>query len=190
MNPVTVTTIGAQDLHLFREGSHTRLYEKLGCHLHATGARFAVWAPNARSVSIVGDFNDWDAQTDRAYVRGDGSGLWELDIAGVQPGQRYKFAIITHDGARLDKADPFATRTEPPPATASVAWAIDDYAWNDAAWLAHRAGRRTAAGKTARRQSSAWRHLARPASASDAAADNAWRSRSRAGNRHHRPEPD
>jgi 1,4-alpha-glucan branching enzyme len=130
---------GEQDIHLFREGTHSRLYRKLGCHLHAKGARFAVWAPNARSVSVIGDFNDWNADADRANVRGDSSGIWELDVAGVRAGQRYKFAVFTREGARLDKADPFAMRAEPPPATASVVWPLDGHEWSDAAWLARRA---------------------------------------------------
>ncbi|MBC7704505.1 MAG: 1,4-alpha-glucan branching protein GlgB, partial [Rhodoferax sp.] len=130
--------LGEQDIHLFREGTHGRLYQKLGCHLNATGARFAVWAPNARSVSIVGDFNHWNPEADRAYVRGDGSGLWELDIPGVVQGQSYKFAIFTHTGDCLEKADPFAVRAERAPATASIVWNSDDYAWNDAAWMERR----------------------------------------------------
>jgi 1,4-alpha-glucan branching enzyme len=133
------TQLGDQDIHLFREGTHGRLYDKLGCHLHPGGARFAVWAPNARSVSVVGEFNQWDATVDRAYVRSDGSGLWELDVPGVVEGQAYKFAIFTHDGARLDKADPFARRAEPPPATASIAWRTGGYGWGDADWMQQRA---------------------------------------------------
>ena len=131
--------LGPQDIHLFREGTHGRLYDKLGCHLHDAGARFAVWAPNARSVSVVGDFNGWNAENDRAYVRADGSGLWELDIAGVTEGQRYKFAVFTHDGQRLDKADPLARRSELAPATASIAWRTEGYAWGDTAWMQRRA---------------------------------------------------
>ena len=129
---------GEQDIQLFREGIHGRLYQKLGCHLNATGALFAVWAPNARSVSIVGDFNHWNPEVNRAYVRGDGSGLWELDIPGVVQGQSYKFAIFTHTGECLEKADPFAVRAELAPATASIVWNSDDYAWNDAAWMERR----------------------------------------------------
>jgi 1,4-alpha-glucan branching enzyme len=111
--------IGGQDITLLREGNHTRLYWKLGCHLHATGARFAVWAPNARSVSVIGDFNDWNADADLARVRRDGSGIWELDVLRVAAGQRYKFAVFTREGARLDKADPFATRAELAPASSA-----------------------------------------------------------------------
>ena len=130
--------LGEQDIQLFREGIHGRLYQKLGCHLNATGALFAVWAPNARSVSIVGDFNHWNPEVNRAYVRGDGSGLWELDIPGVVQGQSYQFAIFTHTGECLEKADPFAVRAELAPATASIVWNSDDYAWNDAAWMERR----------------------------------------------------
>ena len=137
-NTVLKDAFGEQDIHLFREGTHGRLYQKLGCHIHATGARFAVWAPNARSLSVVGDFNQWNPEANRAYVRGDGSGLWELDIAGVVQGQSYKFAIFTHDGRCLEKADPFAARAEPAPATASIVWNSDDYAWSDARWMDHR----------------------------------------------------
>ena len=132
-------TIGDQDLHLFREGTHSRLYQKLGCHLHAQGARFALWAPNACAVSVVGDFNDWLADADRAHVRGDGSGIWELDVRGVAAGQRYKFAVCTCEGAWLEKADPFAIRAELAPASASVAWPMGGYEWNDASWMARRA---------------------------------------------------
>ncbi|HEY6133037.1 MAG TPA: 1,4-alpha-glucan branching protein GlgB [Rubrivivax sp.] len=132
-------TLGEQDLHLFREGTHAQLYRKFGCHLDKTGAHFALWAPNARAVSVIGDFNDWNADTDRARLRGDGSGIWELAVRGVRAGQRYKFAVFTQAGARVDKADPFAVRAEPPPATASVAWPIDDHVWRDAAWMARRA---------------------------------------------------
>jgi 1,4-alpha-glucan branching enzyme len=131
--------LGEQDIHLFREGTHAGLYRKLGCHMNATGARFAVWAPNARSVSVIGDFNGWDPEAHRALARADGSGLWEVDVRGVTQGQRYKFAIVTTAGERLDKADPFARRAEPPPATASMVWQFDDYRWNDAPWMAGRA---------------------------------------------------
>jgi len=130
---------GEQDVHLFREGTHSQLYRKLGCHLHANGARFAVWAPNARAVSIIGDFNDWNADLHPAHVRDDGSGIWELEVRGVAAGQRYKFAVFARDGTRQDKADPFATRAELAPATASVAWPLAGYAWNDARWMSDRA---------------------------------------------------
>ena len=112
--PAAATTpssaaLGEQDIHLFREGTHARLYRKLGCHLGAAGARFVLWAPNARAVSVIGDFNEWDAEAHRASARGDGSGLWEIEVAGVAQGQRYKFAIFTDAGERLYKAYRYAT---------------------------------------------------------------------------------
>jgi 1,4-alpha-glucan branching enzyme len=131
--------LGEQDIHLFREGTHAQLYRKLGCHLHPQGAHFAVWAPNARSVSVIGDFNGWEPQAHRAYVRGDGSGLWEIDIPGVSHGQRYKFAVFTHAGERLDKADPFARYADPAPSNASIAWGDADHEWQDGNWTANRA---------------------------------------------------
>ena len=133
------TALGEQDIHLFREGTHSRLHQKLGCHLHATGARFALWAPNARSVSVIGDFNAWNVDADQAQARADGSGIWELDVRGVEAGQRYKFAVFTQTGERLEKADPFAFRAELAPATASIAWRLDGHTWADGAWMAGRA---------------------------------------------------
>jgi len=141
--PAYGAAFGEQDLHLFREGTHAQLYRKFGCHLDATGAHFALWAPNARAVSVIGDFNGWNSEADRARVRGDGSGIWELDVRGVMAGQRYKFAVFTHAGVRLDKADPFAVRAELPPAVGSIAWSIGDHVWSDAAWMAHRAAHDT-----------------------------------------------
>jgi 1,4-alpha-glucan branching enzyme len=132
-------TLGEQDIHLFREGTHARLYRKLGCHLDATGARFAVWAPNAESVSVIGDFNRWRADAHPARPRGDSSGIWEAEIAGIAQGQTYKYAIRTREGLLLEKADPFARFAELPPATASVAWNADDYEWQDDAWMQGRA---------------------------------------------------
>ncbi len=133
--------IGDQDIFFLREGTHARLYRVLGCQLGEGQARFAVWAPNARSVSVVGDFNGWDDTRHVANVRWDGSGLWEADIPGVQPGQRYKFVIRTEGGERLEKADPFARYAENAPATASIAWDASDYVWSDADWMSQRARR-------------------------------------------------
>ena len=130
--------LGEQDLHLFREGTHARLYRRLGCHWAPEATRFAVWAPNAEAVSVIGDFNHWRADADPARPRSDSSGLWEATLAGVRPGQAYKFAIRTRSGAILEKADPFARRAELPPATGSVVWEDDAYAWGDAAWMASR----------------------------------------------------
>jgi 1,4-alpha-glucan branching enzyme len=132
---------GEQDVHLFREGTHARLYRKLGCHLSAQGAHFALWAPNAESVSVVGDFNEWRGDAHPARPRRDGTGIWEALVPGVQREQRYKFRICTRSGAVLDKADPFAQRAEVPPATASVTWDSSDYVWGDGQWMRERARR-------------------------------------------------
>jgi len=139
-----VTMLTAEDLYLFNEGSHVRLYEKLGAHLMTVGgvpgAYFAVWAPNAEQVSVVGDFNGWDRDVHPMRVR-ETSGIWERFVPGVPPGSLYKYHIVAKGGGyRVDKADPFALRAERPPGTASVVWDLG-YAWSDAAWLASR-GRR------------------------------------------------
>ena len=131
--------LGEQDLHLFREGTHAQLYRRLGCHLGQDAAHFAVWAPNAEAVSVIGDFNGWNAGAHPARPRTDGSGLWEVGIAGVVQGQTYKFAIRTRAGELLEKADPFARRAELAPATGSVVWRSSDYVWDDAAWMDQRA---------------------------------------------------
>jgi 1,4-alpha-glucan branching enzyme len=128
-------SIGEQDIYLFLEGTHGRLYRGLGCQLGDAAARFAVWAPNAKAVAVIGDFNGWRRDAHPARPRSDASGLWEVEVPGVAPGQRYKFAIRTRGGEWLEKADPCARRCEAPPATASITWRDDGYAWHDAAWL-------------------------------------------------------
>jgi len=134
-----IDALGEQDIHLFREGTHARLYRKLGCQLSAAGARFAVWAPNAESVSVIGEFNQWRFDAHPARPRPDSSGIWEAEIPGIAKGQTYKYAIRTQEGHLLEKADPFARYAEVPPATASVVWNADDYAWQDEAWMQARA---------------------------------------------------
>jgi 1,4-alpha-glucan branching enzyme len=132
-----------QDIYLFREGTHGRLYTELGSHLTADGrgVSFAVWAPNASDVSVIGDWNGWNAQSNRLTPRSDHSGIWEGIVPGVQHGQAYKYQITSHvNGYRVEKADPFATFCEAPPATASRVWNLD-YAWRDASWMASRAAR-------------------------------------------------
>src|SRR5512134_2920425 len=116
-----------QDIYLFREGTHASLYRRLGCHLLPGdgGARFAVWAPNAREVSVIGDWNGWRHGVDRLAPRWDHSGIWEGECAGTRHGQAYKFAITTQHGHALEKADPFAFYAEVAPATASRAWTLD-----------------------------------------------------------------
>ena len=130
------------DIYLFREGTHSRLYEKLGCQLDPAGegGHFAVWAPNAREVSVIGEWNDWRPD-DQLQARWDGSGIWEGRVAGVHRGQVYKYRVVSSLGGRVaDKADPFAFSAELPPATGSRAWTLE-YDWGDAEWMAGRARR-------------------------------------------------
>ena len=131
------------DIYLFRQGTHTRLYEKLGAHpgaLNAVdGTHFAVWAPNAESVSVIGSFNDWRSGSHPLQVRADGSGIWEGFIPGVGRGALYKYHLQSRQhGYRVEKADPFAFRTESPPRTASVVWDLA-YTWSDGDWMQRRA---------------------------------------------------
>ncbi len=132
------TSLCDQDIHLFREGTHGQLYRKLGCHLVQDRAHFAVWAPSAQSVSVIGDFNGWDTGAHPANARSDSSGIWEVSIAHVVQGQKYKFAIHTADGSLLEKADPFAFYAEEAPATGSIVWCNDGHTWGDAHWMAER----------------------------------------------------
>ncbi|MEO8358791.1 MAG: 1,4-alpha-glucan branching protein GlgB [Vicinamibacteria bacterium] len=128
-----------EDAHLFREGTHARLFETLGCHLRAGGgADFGVWAPNAASVDVVGEWNGWADHADPLDRRADGTGIWEGRCAGITRGQSYKYRIRSnYDGYVVDKADPFAFYAELPPSTASRAWSLQ-YEWNDADWMSSR----------------------------------------------------
>jgi 1,4-alpha-glucan branching enzyme len=129
-----------QDIYLFREGTNGRLYDTLGCHLieQGGGAHFAVWAPNAARVSVIGDWNGWNPEADVLTVRGDGSGIWEGVATGVQRGQAYKYRITSRlGGYSVDKADPVGMLCELPPATASRVWSLD-YEWQDGAWMSTR----------------------------------------------------
>jgi 1,4-alpha-glucan branching enzyme len=131
------------DLHLFTEGTYLKAYEKLGAHLTeiggTTGVAFAVWAPNARRVSVVGDFNGWDCRRHPMRWRPTG-GIWELFIPGLGEGEKYKFDIKSqfHDYA-VQKADPFSFYSELRPRTGSIIYTIDRYEWGDEEWLASRA---------------------------------------------------
>jgi 1,4-alpha-glucan branching enzyme len=126
------------DVYLFKEGSHGRLYEKLGCRLRKGGADFGVWAPNARRVAVVGEFNGWDRSAHPLSARGDGSGIWEGFVPDVARGHGYKFHIVSsRDGYEIDKADPFAFYAQVPPETASRAWSLE-YGWEDGEWMAAR----------------------------------------------------
>jgi 1,4-alpha-glucan branching enzyme len=132
-----------QDIYLFREGTHGRLFDQFGSRLRAdgSGAQFAVWAPNAAEVSVIGDWNGWNAAANRLAPRSDGSGIWEGIVPGVHHGQAYKYRITSHVGGySVEKADPFSVFCELPPATASRVWTLD-YTWNDAAWMSSRASR-------------------------------------------------
>jgi 1,4-alpha-glucan branching enzyme len=137
-------TLGELDLHLFAEGRHERLWEVLGAHPRSydtptgtvEGTSFAVWAPNARGVRVVGDFDGWDGRANPMRSLGS-SGVWELFLPGLPPGTRYKFRIHGQDGRWHEKADPLAFGTEVPPATASVV-SISDYAWTDTDWITSR----------------------------------------------------
>jgi 1,4-alpha-glucan branching enzyme len=134
-------TLGELDLHLVMEGRHEELYERLGAHVRemdgVTGTAFAVWAPNARSVSVVGDFNSWDGRLHPMRSLGS-SGIWELFIPDVGDGQKYKYEIRTQDGRLRIKADPLAFATELPPANASVVHR-SQHEWSDEEWLERRA---------------------------------------------------
>jgi len=128
------------DLHLFNEGTHHKLWEKLGNHAVPGGVMFAVWAPNALHVSVVGDFNGWNRDAHPLHARG-ASGIWEGFIPDLPKGTNYKYHIVSRfDGYRVDKADPFAVHHETPPATASKVWDLD-YDWNDAEWMRSRKAR-------------------------------------------------
>jgi 1,4-alpha-glucan branching enzyme len=132
--------ITGDDLHWFNEGTHSHLYEKLGAHPAQDGTHFAVWAPDAVEVSLIGDFNGWTPGSHRLYPRGQ-SGIWEGFLRGVGLGAVYKFHVVPRSGARaVDKADPFAFFSEPPPRTGSIVWDLS-YEWGDGEWMAER-GRR------------------------------------------------
>ena len=135
--------LGELDLHLFGEGRHRRLYEVLGAHVAGPadqrGVRFAVWAPNARSVAVTGDFCDWDPQRHRLRCLGD-SGVHESFVAGVAEGALYKFVVEGADGVVRWKSDPLGQAMERPPGTASRVFR-SRYHWRDSDWMEQRPGR-------------------------------------------------
>jgi 1,4-alpha-glucan branching enzyme len=138
VEPVPFSLLSDQDVYLFNEGTHRRLADRLGSHRMPDGGGyyFAVWAPNAGAVAVAGDFNGWNTSAAPLAPRGT-SGIWEGVVAVAERGQVYKYAITTRDGQLLEKADPYAVRTETPPRTGSVLWDLD-YEWNDAQWMAGR----------------------------------------------------
>lgn len=130
------------DVYLFGIGTWERSWEKMGAHPdtqnRTRGWRFCVWAPDVKSVHVIGEFNDWDEEAN-PLVPMHTSAIWEGFIPGAEQGQLYKYLIETNEGKKLYKADPYAFKAECPPGTASVLWTLDGYQWNDAAWLKRRA---------------------------------------------------
>ena len=135
--PPSTSFLGDVDLYLIREGRHERLFDKLGAHVHTQdgvrGTTFAVWAPNAERVNVVGDWNGWNNRTTALSSRGD-AGVWEVFVPNVVAGEKYKFAITTRDGRVVEKADPYAACSEMPPRTASVV-AESEFRFRDDAWM-------------------------------------------------------
>jgi 1,4-alpha-glucan branching enzyme len=136
-----MTPLTQQDLYLFNEGTHNRLYEKLGAHPRnekgKEGTHFAVWAPGAETVFVMGDFNHWVKEGEPLHPQGQ-SGIWEGFLPGLGKGDRYKYHVVSrHAGYRVDKADPMGFYHETPPQTASIIWELD-YQWQDHRWMANR----------------------------------------------------
>lgn len=143
-----ISLLTGDDLHLFNKGTNCRIYGKLGAHRTSLdgveGAYFAVWAPNAARVSVIGDFNAWDKSNQPLDGRGD-SGIWEGFIPGVRKGDRYKLQVSSrYGGYEIDKADPLAFYNEVPPQSASIVWDLE-YGWNDQEWMRTRHTRNSAA---------------------------------------------
>jgi 1,4-alpha-glucan branching enzyme len=136
------STLSDFDLYLFAEGTHTRAYEKLGAHLSERnghlGVQFAVWAPNAERVSVIGDFNNWNISAD--IMRPNSAGVWEGFVPDIGSGAVYKYHVISRDRPyAVDKADPYGFAAEIRPRTASRVWDLQDYSWLDRSWMANRA---------------------------------------------------
>ncbi|MCB1225794.1 MAG: 1,4-alpha-glucan branching protein GlgB [Verrucomicrobiales bacterium] len=134
--------LGEQDMHYFREGSHRKLYRCLGAHHRVIdgveGTVFAVWAPNAQRVSVVGDFNQWDGRVHPMRLRIE-SGIWEIFLPGVGMNAHYKFELISAEGQLLLKSDPFALFSQNGTQTASLTCSLDGYTWGDESWMKQRA---------------------------------------------------
>ncbi|MDE1919955.1 MAG: 1,4-alpha-glucan branching protein GlgB [Candidatus Omnitrophica bacterium] len=140
--PLTESFITDHDVYLFKEGNHFRLYDKLGAHLAVvdgkTGVHFAVWAPNAKSVSVVGNFNQWQRHTHPLKRRLDSSGIWEGFIPGLARGEVYKYFIVSNArNYQVEKSDPFAFYNEVAPHFGSIVW-DHDYEWKDTQWMKER----------------------------------------------------
>jgi 1,4-alpha-glucan branching enzyme len=140
-----VSLITDHDIYLFKEGNHFNLHDKLGSHLMTVdrkqGTLFAVWAPNAEKVSVIGDFNGWNKKSHPLSARWDGSGIWEGFIPDIGHGTVYKYYIVSrYNKYNVEKSDPFALHCEVPPKTASIVWDLS-YEWNDSEWMSNRNAR-------------------------------------------------
>src|SRR5439155_7646144 len=137
-----LTTLGETDLYLFGQGNERRIYDKLGAHLRVidgvAGTSFAVWAPGARRVSVVGDFNSWDGRFHPMRSLG-ASGVWELFIPELGEGTLYKFEIRDAHGNLVVKTDPYGTFFEMAPKNAAIVWNNEKFKWTDEKWLKERA---------------------------------------------------
>jgi 1,4-alpha-glucan branching enzyme len=131
--------LGDIDLHLAGEGRHERIYEKLGAHVTDDGVAFAVWAPNATKVSVVGEWNKWDGTVDPMQQRGE-SGIWETVVRDAPEGALYRYELTTREGWLLLKADPYAFAAELPPGNASKIFR-SRHEWQDDEWMAERRAR-------------------------------------------------
>ena len=142
--PAEATLLTDFDIHLFREGKHYHLYNKLGSHIMeymgTKGVYFAVWAPNAEKISVIGDFNNWDREANPMSSRWDNSGIWEVFIPEAKKGSLYKYFIKSNNGYEAEKGDPFAFQWETPPNTASMVWDLEN-TWNDKLWMKDRKGK-------------------------------------------------
>ncbi len=140
-NEQSFTLLTDFDVHLFKSGKHFKLYDKLGSHAAEfkgkEGTYFAVWAPNAKALSVIGNFNQWQDNVHKLKPRWDESGIWEGFFSDIRMGEAYKYAIHSNTGEYLEKADPFAFYAETPPKTASITWETD-YSWKDGSWLDER----------------------------------------------------
>ncbi|MEM7185142.1 MAG: 1,4-alpha-glucan branching protein GlgB [Bacteroidota bacterium] len=142
-NVISHSLFSEFDVSLFQAGKHFRLYEKFGAHPltldGVDGVYFAVWAPSAKLVSVIGDFNLWNGEEHPLQVRWDSSGIWEGFIPEAKKGMRYKYKIVSnHNNVVTEKSDPYALYYETPPKTASIIWDIDDYPWRDKKWMSYR----------------------------------------------------
>lgn len=137
----TVSLLTDFDIHLFRSGKHFKLHEKMGAHVVKSGNKegtyFAVWAPNAKAISVIGNFNQWKGGVHKMSPRWDESGIWEGFFTDIKHGEAYKYAIHSNTGAYVDKSDPFAFYCETPPKTASIIWE-PKYDWKDEVWMKER----------------------------------------------------